>query len=181
MPELETWLRRTMFGVGFGMLLKNSIFISSVIFAVSGVDITFSREKVFLGSTGTLTMSCNITETNVGTIHRIMISTLLRSTPRFGSYWKTVAKMDFEKGAITFLSQDIEDETGRKDYVARGSWDSTTPTNTYLTLSMNIEKLVCDDVRAYKFILSYKSSTTGGTVWSYKNGTFSAYCQFHFY
>jgi hypothetical protein len=63
-----------------------------------------------------------------------------------------------------------------KDYVAGGSWDSNTPANTYLTLSMNIEKLVCDDARRFECQLSYDNKQTTEKV--IKHAAFLAYGKF---
>jgi hypothetical protein len=73
------------------------------------------------------------------------------------------------------LSSDIAAVAGTKDFVAGGSWDTTTPANTVLTLSMNMEKLVCNDARAYRCELSYKSSATGGVVAVKSNETLAVY------
>ncbi|XP_060596625.1 uncharacterized protein LOC132750633 isoform X2 [Ruditapes philippinarum] len=117
-------------------------------------------------------MTCDVTGTDVDLFYRIWIYKL-KSATRSIIRWEVLAKMEFGKNATTSLSQDIEADS--KDYVARGSWDSDTPANTYLALSMNIEKLVCNDVTAYKCEMYYKSSTTGSIVQSYKIATFSAF------
>jgi hypothetical protein len=87
--------------------------------------------------------------------------------------------MEVGKNESPTLTDDIAAVAGSKDYVAGGSWDSTTPANTYLTLSMNIEKLVCDDARYYRCELSYKSSTTQTSTDVKRNATFSAYGKFY--
>jgi hypothetical protein len=72
------------------------------------------------------------------------------------------------------LDSDIT--ASEKDYVAGGSWNSDTPASTYLTLDMNMEKLVCDDARTFKCVLSYDNSQTTERVSKY--ATFSAYGKF---
>ncbi|XP_060552614.1 uncharacterized protein LOC132713927 [Ruditapes philippinarum] len=155
-----------------GILKGLVFFIAFTFFKVSGVDFTFSKDKVLLGSTGTLTMTCDVTETDVDIFYHIWIYKLTSAT-RSVKAWQVLAKMQFINSATISLSQDIEADS--KDYVARGSWNSTSPANTYLTLSMNIQKLVCDDARAYKCEMYYKSSTTGTILKSEKNATYSAY------
>jgi hypothetical protein len=65
-----------------------------------------------------------------------------------------------------------------KHFVAGGSWDSDTPANTYLTLSMNIEKFVCADDRTFKCELSYFSNSQSTKETLSKNTTFTAYGKF---
>ncbi|XP_060552613.1 uncharacterized protein LOC132713925 [Ruditapes philippinarum] len=135
------------------------LFTALTFFEVSGVEFTFSRERVLLGSTGTLTMTCDITETDVTDIYLIQIRRL-KSTTLSGSDpndWQTLALMEAGINETPTLGGDVVSNT--KDYVAGGSWDSTTPANTVLTLSMSMEKLVCDDARYYRCELTYKSST----------------------
>jgi hypothetical protein len=159
------------------ILLKNYCIFSTVTFTVTGLDFTFSKERVLLGSTGTLTMTCDVTEANIEIIYLIQIRRL-KSTTSSGlnsDDWHTLA----ETSGTPTLTQDIE-AVASKDYVAGGSWDSTTPANTYLTLSMNMEKLVCDDARYYRCEMSFKITTAegGGVLVPIKNATFSAYGMF---
>jgi hypothetical protein len=93
--------------------------------------------------------------------------------------WQTLALMQLKYNESPTLTDDIQAVAGTKDYVAGGSWDSTTPANTYLTLSMNIEKLVCDDARAYRCDLTYKSFTASSILSAVMNSTFSAYGKFY--
>ncbi|XP_060566236.1 uncharacterized protein LOC132725167 [Ruditapes philippinarum] len=122
-------------------------------------------------------MRCDITETDVNSIFLIQIRRL-KSTTVSGSeagHWDTLVKMELGKTETPTLSPDIAAVAGTYDYVAGGSRDSTTPANTYLTLSMNMEKLVCGDARAYRCELSYKSSTTDAVISAKRSSTFSAY------
>ncbi|XP_053409287.1 uncharacterized protein LOC123545187 isoform X3 [Mercenaria mercenaria] len=136
---------------------------------VTGIDFTISRDKVVVGSTGTLTVRCDVTETDVNTIYIIQIR---RETTQGSGIFESVVQM--EKGDATSetptLSQAINNN---KDFVAGGSYDGNTP-NTYLTVSMNISKLVCNDARAYMCEMSYKRNA-GSVVSVENNGTFSAY------
>ncbi|XP_060552610.1 mucin-3B-like [Ruditapes philippinarum] len=153
------------------------LFIALTFFKVSGVDFTISRERVLLGSTGTLTMTCDVSETDVNNIYLISIRKL-RSATLSGSEqndWQTLIIMEAGINETPSLSSDIAAVAATKDYVAGGLWDSTTPANTFLTLDMNIEKLVCDDARTYRCELSYKSSTTSSVTSANRNSTFSAY------
>jgi hypothetical protein len=148
------------------------------------VRFSISKERVLLDSTGTLTMTCNITETDIKTLHHIEIEKVSSTTnaEKDPIQWKTLAEMELGQTESPTLSPGIN--ASAKNYVAGGSWDSTTPANTYLTLSMNIEKLVCDDARAYRCSLLYESSskrtvlespTKGTLISTDMNATFSAY------
>ncbi|XP_060583784.1 uncharacterized protein LOC132739955 [Ruditapes philippinarum] len=142
---------------------------------VTGIDFTISKDKVLLGSKRTLTMRCDVTETGVYYINTIQIQ-ILKSTTLSRSYpndWQTLTSMEAGINQTPSLDGDVVANT--KDYVAGGSWDSDTPANTYLTLSMNMEKLVCDDARAYRCVLMYKSSLVGVVSVHEKNATFTAY------
>jgi hypothetical protein len=124
-------------------------------------------------------MSCDITETDVDKIYLIQIrrikSTTLSGTDH--NDWQTLALMEAGINETPTLANDVVLNT--KDYVAGGSWDSDTPANTYLTLSMDIKKLVCDDARYHTCELSYKSSTTATVTLVERNSTFSAYGKFY--
>jgi hypothetical protein len=135
------------------------------------VSFSISKEKVLLGSTGTLTMICNITETDIKTLHHIEIGQVSSTTnaEKDPVQWKTLAEMALGQTKSPTLSPGIN--ASAKNYVAGGLWDSTTPANTYLTLSMSIEKLVCDDARAYRCSLLYESSTKGTVIESSTKGT----------
>jgi hypothetical protein len=63
------------------MLLKNN-FISYffILVSVTGIDFTIIRKNVLLGSTGTLTLRCDITETNVVTVYNIQIQQIKSTT-----------------------------------------------------------------------------------------------------
>jgi hypothetical protein len=142
------------------------------------MDFTISRERVLLGSSGTLTMRCDITEADVNSIYLIQIRRL-KSTTLSGSYpndWQTLTSMEAEINQTPTLGGDVISNT--KDYVAGGTWNSDTPANTYLTLSMNIEKLVCDDARYYRCELTYENVITQTTDVK-RNATFSAYGKFY--
>ncbi|XP_060583789.1 uncharacterized protein LOC132739958 isoform X2 [Ruditapes philippinarum] len=144
---------------------------------VTGIDFFFSKDKVLLGSKRTLTMRCDVTETDVNNIYLIEIRRI-KSTALSGSDpndWQTLALMELGRYESPTLTEDITAVAASKDYVAGGSWDSTTPANTYLTLSMSMEKMVCDDARYYRCELSYKSSTTSSVTLANRNSTFSAY------
>ena len=91
--------------------------------------------------------------------------------------WTTLALI--EPGTIDSPSLHPDITASTKDYVAGGSWDSNNPGNTVLTLSMNIQKLVCDDARYYRCELSYKSSITAASTDVNKNGTFTPYGEFY--
>jgi hypothetical protein len=148
-----------------------------ITFAVSGVDFTLNRDRVLLGSKGTLTMRCDVTETDVNNIYLISIRRL-KSTTLSGSDhndWLTLALMELGLGETPTLSPAITAVAGTKNYDAGGSWDSDTPVNTFLTLDMNMAKLVCDDARYYRCDLIYKSSTTNAVTTAEKNSTFAAY------
>ncbi|XP_053409292.1 uncharacterized protein LOC123559743 [Mercenaria mercenaria] len=141
-----------------------------VLFAtqVSGIDFTISRDNVVVGSTGTLTMRCDVTENDVVTIYLIQIR---RETVQGSDIFESIVEM--ETGDATSETPTLK-VTNNKDFVAGGTFDKTTPGNTYLSVSMNISKLVCSDVKAYICELSYK--TTADLIKSVeKNGTFSAY------
>jgi hypothetical protein len=162
-------------------LSYNVIMVIICIFAVTGIDFTISQGKVLLGSAGTLTMRCDVTETDVDIIYLIQIRRL-RSTTLSGSEpndWLILALMKLGRNKSPTLTDDIAPVAGSKDYVAGGSWDFTTPANTYLTLSMNIEKLVCDDARYYRCDLIYKSTISGTSAGVNRNTTFSAYGKFY--
>jgi hypothetical protein len=123
-------------------------------------------------------MRCDITETDVNNIYLIQIKRI-KSTTLSGSDssdWQTLTSMEAGINETPTLGGDVVSNT--KDYVAGGSWDSTTPANTVLTLSMSMEKMVCDDARYYRCELSYKSSTTGAVTSANRNSTFSAYGKF---
>ncbi|XP_060583796.1 uncharacterized protein LOC132739959 isoform X2 [Ruditapes philippinarum] len=124
-------------------------------------------------------MRCSITETDVDRIYLIQIRRL-KSTTHSGSDpndWQTLALMEVGRNENPTLTDDITAVAASKDYVAGGSWDSTTLANTYLTLSMSMEKMVCDDARYYRCELSYKSTTSGTIANVYRNVTFSAYVE----
>ncbi|XP_060583799.1 uncharacterized protein LOC132739964 [Ruditapes philippinarum] len=149
------------------------------VFEVTGIDFTISREKILLGSSGTLTMRCDVTETDIKNIYLIQIRRL-KSTTLSGSDpndWQTLALMEIGTNESPTLTDDITAVAGTKDYVAGGSWDSTTPANTYLSLSINIEKLVCDDARVYRCELIYKSIIIETIIDAKENATFSAYAK----
>ncbi|XP_060597933.1 uncharacterized protein LOC132751735 [Ruditapes philippinarum] len=161
-----------------------SIYFKSVVFVivftnfkVTGVDFTISRERVLLGSTGTLTMTCDVSETDVDTVYLIQIRRI-KSTTSSGSDpndWQTLALMQLKDNESPTLAPEITAIADTKDYVAGGLWDSDTPANTFLTLSLNMEKLVCDEARTYKCFFSYKSTTSGTIASVERNATFSAY------
>ncbi|XP_060597923.1 uncharacterized protein LOC132751726 [Ruditapes philippinarum] len=161
-----------------------SIYFKSVVFVivftnfkVTGVDFTISRERVLLGSTGTLTMTCDVSETDVDTVYLIQIRRT-KSTTSSGSDpndWQTLALMQLKDNESPTLAPEITAIADTKDYVAGGLWDSDTPANTFLTLSLNMEKLVCDEARTYKCFFSYKSTTSGTIASVERNATFSAY------
>ncbi|XP_053409285.1 uncharacterized protein LOC123561326 [Mercenaria mercenaria] len=135
---------------------------------VSGTDFTISKDKVVIGNTGTLTLRCDVTENKVKTIYLIQIQ---RETVPGSGIFESVVQM--ENVGATSETPTLK-VTNNKDFVAGGSLDKTTPGNTYLTVSMNISKLVCNDARSYKCELSYKD--TANSIQSVeKNGTFSAY------
>ncbi|XP_053409289.1 uncharacterized protein LOC123545206 [Mercenaria mercenaria] len=133
---------------------------------VTGIDFTISRDKVVVGSTGTLTMRCDVTENDVGTIYIIQIR---REITLGSNSFEPLVQM--ELGDATTETPTLQ-VTNNKDFVAGGTFDGS---NTDLSVSMNISKLQCNDSRAYKCVLSYKSSTTDSIVSVTKNGTFSAY------
>ncbi|XP_060575844.1 uncharacterized protein LOC132733257 [Ruditapes philippinarum] len=116
-------------------------------------------------------MICNITETDIKTLHNIEIGQVSSTTnaEKDPIQWKTLAEMELGQTESPTLSPGIN--ASAKNYVAGGSWDLTTPANTYLTLSMSIEKLVCDDARAYRCSLLYESSTKGTVIESPTKGT----------
>ncbi|XP_060552609.1 uncharacterized protein LOC132713922 [Ruditapes philippinarum] len=149
-------------------------YIVLTVFEVTGIDFTINRENVLLGSTGILTLRCDITETDVETIYNIQIKQLRSSTLSRNNDddWQRLAFMKISTNDNPTLDSAIT--PGDKDYVAGGSWDSTTPANTELTLSMNMEKLVCDDARTFKCDLSYYSNSQANKEVS-KNSTFTAY------
>jgi hypothetical protein len=125
-------------------------------------------------------MVCEVTDTDLNAIYLIQIKRL-KSTTFSGldpNDWQTLAYMELGANETPILSSNIEAIAGTKDYVAGGSWDASTPANTYLTLSMNMEKLVCDDAGAYRCELTYKSSTTGAVTSANRNSTFSVYGKF---
>jgi hypothetical protein len=141
-------------------------------FSVTGIDFTINRENVLLGSTGTLTLRCDITETDVETVFSIQIKQLKSSTLSGNNDddWQRLAFMKISTHENPTLDSAII--PGDKDFVAGGSWDS--PVNTELTLSMNMEKLVCADARTFKCDLSYYSNSQANKEVS-KNNTFTAY------
>ncbi|XP_060585659.1 uncharacterized protein LOC132741494 isoform X3 [Ruditapes philippinarum] len=142
--------------------------------SVTGISFTISRERVLLGSTGTLTLTCDITETDVETIYNIQIKQL-KSTTLSGDNdadWQRLAYMKLSANENPTLDSNIT--PGDKDYVAGGSWNSETPASTDLTLSMNMEKLTCDDARTYRCELSYENSQQA-TATVFSNATFTAY------
>ncbi|XP_060575848.1 uncharacterized protein LOC132733261 [Ruditapes philippinarum] len=142
---------------------------------VTTLDFTISNDKVLEGSSGTLTMICHITETDVDYVFNIQIlriksKSVSETNP---SNWDSLAEMHFGQTERPSLSPAIN--ASAKDYVAGGSWGKITPVSTYLTLSMNIEKLVCDDARAYKCRLIYKSSSSASIVSVENMGSFKVY------
>ncbi|XP_053390261.1 uncharacterized protein LOC128553163, partial [Mercenaria mercenaria] len=134
---------------------------------VTGIDFTISKDKVVIGSTGTLTMRCDVIENDVATIYIIQIRR--ETTPGSGSF-ETLVIMESGTTETPTLSESINNN---KNFIAGGSYENT-PSNTYLTVSMNISKLVCNDARAYRCELTYKG-TSGSVLTVVKNGTFSAY------
>ena len=124
-------------------------------------------------------MTCGITEADVDSVYLLQLRRL-KSTTLSGSDtndWTTLALIEPVKSSSPTLHPDVTAST--KDYVAGGSYDSNNPGNTVLTLSMNIQKLVCDDARYYRCELSYKSSITESATDVNKNGSFTAYGKFY--
>ena len=124
-------------------------------------------------------MTCSITETDVAYVYLLQIRRLTSTSLSGASVndWTTLALLEPGTTDTPSLHPDITAST--KDYVAGGSWDSNNPGDAVLTLSMNIEKLVCGDARYYRCELSYKSSTTQAVNTIHKNGTFTAYGKFY--
>ncbi|XP_053372944.1 uncharacterized protein LOC128546450 [Mercenaria mercenaria] len=130
--------------------------------SITGIDFTISRDRVVIGSTGTLTLTCDVTENDVQTIYLIQI---LRETVSGSGIFESVVEMENSEGPVLKV-------TNNKDFVAEGTYDAR---NTYLSVSMNISKLQCNDAKAYKCVLIYKSTTVSTPLALEKNGTFSAY------
>ncbi|XP_045187537.2 deleted in malignant brain tumors 1 protein-like [Mercenaria mercenaria] len=157
-----------------GFLKYFSLCVVLFVTQVSGIQFTFSRGKVVTGSNGTLTMRCDVTENDVVTIYLIQMR---RETTPGSNIFETLVQM--EKGDAASETPTLSETiNNNKDFVAGGSFDETTPSNTYLLVSMNISKLVCNDARAYMCDLIYKR-TTGSVLSVEKNGTFSAYAYPH--
>ncbi|XP_053408929.1 uncharacterized protein LOC128559902 isoform X2 [Mercenaria mercenaria] len=135
---------------------------------VASLSFTLSASRVKLGTTGTLRMTCNITEIDASVIYNIQIR---RETDPGSNYtWETIAEIEAGSMEIPFLDKDIVND---KDFVAGGVIDKDTPINTYLTLDMNKEKLTYSDARDYRCELTYKSNITGSVASVKRNASLS--------
>ncbi|XP_053389892.1 uncharacterized protein LOC123544246 [Mercenaria mercenaria] len=129
---------------------------------VSGLNFTLSNSRVIVGTTGKLSMTCQITETDVGTFYHIQIR---RET---NSRWWTMAHIEAGVTEIPALHKDIVDD---KEFVVGGILDKENQLNTHITLEMSIEKMTYDDARVYACELAYKSKNSASTLSRYSCAT----------
>ncbi|XP_053408940.1 uncharacterized protein LOC123561729 [Mercenaria mercenaria] len=135
---------------------------------VASLSFTLSASRVNLGTTGTLSMTCDVTEIDAAVIYNIQIR---RETDPGSNYtWETLAEIEAGLKEVPVLDKDIVNDKG---FVAGGVFDKGTPINTYLTLDMNIEKLTYSDARDYRCELTYKSNITGSVASVQRNASLS--------
>ncbi|XP_053408932.1 uncharacterized protein LOC123561737 isoform X1 [Mercenaria mercenaria] len=135
---------------------------------VAGLSFTLSASRVKLGTTGTLSMTCDVTEIDAAVIYNIQIR---RETDPGSNYtWETLAEIEAGLKEVPVLDKDIVNDKG---FVAGGVFDKGTPINTYLILDMNKEKLTYSDARDYRCELTYKSNITGSVASVQRNASLS--------
>ncbi|XP_053408927.1 uncharacterized protein LOC123560758 [Mercenaria mercenaria] len=135
---------------------------------VAGLAFTLSASRIKLGTTGTLKMTCDVTEIDAAVIYNIQIR---RETDQGANFtWETLAEIEAGLTEVPVLDKDIVND---KDFVPGGVFDKATPINTYLTLDMNKEKLTYSDDRDYRCELTYKSNITGSVASVKRNASLS--------
>ncbi|XP_053391191.1 uncharacterized protein LOC128554011 [Mercenaria mercenaria] len=135
---------------------------------VASLSFTLSASRVKFRTTGTLRMTCDVTEIDAAVIYNIQIR---RETDPGSNYtWETLAEIEAGLTEIPVLDKDIVND---KDFVVGGVIDKDTPINTYLTLDMNKEKLNYSDAGDYRCELTYKSNITGSVASVKRNASLS--------
>ncbi|XP_045186254.2 uncharacterized protein LOC123544252 isoform X2 [Mercenaria mercenaria] len=133
---------------------------ATLLIEAPGLNFTFSKTRVIVGTTGKLLLTCQVTETDVEFLYSIQIR---RET---NSGWQTIANI--EADGVPALHKDICND---RDFVVGGILDKENPLNTYLTLQMNTEKMTYHDARVYRCEMTYKSNISGSDFSETRNAT----------
>ncbi|XP_045210253.2 uncharacterized protein LOC123561736 isoform X2 [Mercenaria mercenaria] len=151
------------------MVLAFLVVVSCLISGITfGLSFTLSASRIKLGTTGTLTMTCDVTEVDASVIYNIQIR---RETDPGSNYtWETIAEIEAGLTEIPVLDKDIVNDKG---FVPGGVLNKDRPIYTYLTLDMNTEKLTFSDARDYRCELTYKSNITGSVASVKRNASLS--------
>ncbi|XP_053408917.1 uncharacterized protein LOC123561754 [Mercenaria mercenaria] len=143
-----------------------SVFVVSLLATgttlVSSLNFTLSKARVIAGTTGKLSMTCQVTEYDVELFYNLQIR---RET---NTGWQTIAHAEAVGTGVPALHKDIVND---KDFFVCGILDKDNPLNSNLTVEMNIEKMTYDDARVYTCEMTYKSNDSGTTVFENINAT----------
>ncbi|XP_045209321.2 uncharacterized protein LOC123561160 [Mercenaria mercenaria] len=125
-----------------------------LLFGKSISGLVFYTETL-TGDPETLTILCNVTGPDIGAIYTIEIQREIQFLP---STFETVVKMEVISDETPTLQKEIIHD---KYFVPCGTFDKTTPNNSYLGLKMYIQQFSCREVFVFRCEMTYRNSTTG--------------------